>query len=83
MSSILKTLREPKVMDMAAFDFAATLLAARMLVGGKDCVSVAVVFILLIVMAILIHDARGIPTRLNAYLGLACVEDVYAARRRA
>lgn len=81
--SIITKLRSVHVADMAVFDWVATGLSAvalAKLVGTKN---IAGVFVLMMIGAILIHLALRIPTRLNAYLGLAKKEDVYAARAAA
>lgn len=80
-TSTIDKLRGPKIADMAAFDWIATAAVAAALgyASKNECVGVAV-FILLIIVAILLHYVLGIPTMLNAYLGLARKSDVYEKR---
>ena len=75
---MLATLRKPKIADVAIFDVAATFLTALALTG-INCGAI-IVFILLIMIGIVVHAARRIPTRLNAYLGINTVAEVYAKR---
>jgi hypothetical protein len=67
---------------MAVFDWVATGLTAYAL-GRMFDVPVAMSFALLLLTAIILHVGLGVPTRLNAYLGLAKKDDVYAARTKA
>jgi uncharacterized membrane protein YcaP (DUF421 family) len=73
-------------MQMAAFDWIATLagaVAIGTLIDHKSVPAIAAIFVLMIIVAILVHYSLDIPTMLNAYLGLAKKEDVYAARSKA
>jgi hypothetical protein len=81
---LLAQLRGPKIANMAVFDWVATGLVAigASALFGRPSMAPAV-FIVLIIMAIIVHDALGVPTMLNAYLGLAKKDDVLAARERA
>ena len=79
--SLIDKLRGPKIADMAVFDWAAT--AAVAIVAGfisKSWRVGAASFIVLIIIAILLHVCLGVPTMLNAYLGLAHKRDVYDKR---
>jgi hypothetical protein len=76
----LARLRSVHIMDMAVFDWLATMIGAIVLASVFSSEHVVGIFILLIVTAIVAHWAFGIPTMLNAYLGLAKKEDVYAKR---
>ena len=80
--SFLATLRSVHIADMAVFDWVATGLAAYA-VGRFFDVSIVVVFLLLILSAIGLHYGLGVPTRFNAYLGLAKKDDVIQARANA
>ena len=82
-------LRKPKILDMAIFDWVATALAAAVIGGiirkvnpgtSYGCASITV-FVILILIAIVVHYERGIPTMLNAYLGIARKEDVFTDRK--
>ena len=77
--TLLTVLRSVHIADMAVFDWVATGLTAYA-IGQFFNVSSVAVFILLIISAICLHFGFGVPTRLNAYLGLASTEDVYTAR---
>lgn len=86
MSAVITKLRQPQVMQMAAFDWLATLAGAAAigtLIDRKSVPAVAAIFVLMVIAAILVHYSLGIPTMLNAYLGLVKKEDVYAARAKA
>ena len=80
-SSLINKLREPKIADMAVFDWVATAAVAAVVgvVVKSGCVGVGV-FIVLILIAIILHSVLGVPTMLNAYLGLAHKSDVYKKR---
>ena len=79
--SILKTLREPKILDMAIFDLAAVaMLAISYGIYDKSLLSVISAFVILIIVGIVVHATLCIPTMLNAYIGINKKEDVYAAR---
>lgn len=80
--SFLATLRSVHVADMAVFDWVATGLTAYA-IGRFFDVQVVSVFALLILSAICLHVGLGVPTRLNAYLGLEKKENVYEARSKA
>jgi len=85
---MIAALRAPKIKDIAVFDVAATAAAAAVatkasgwIYGTDDSIPTMIaVFVLLIVLGVWVHWFFDIPTRGNAYLGLASVEDVHAAR---
>jgi succinate dehydrogenase/fumarate reductase cytochrome b subunit len=80
--SLIDKLRGPKIVDMAIFDWAATA-AVAVFIGfiAKSGTIGIVAFIILIIIAILVHHCLGIPTMFNAYLGLAHKKDVYDKRQ--
>jgi hypothetical protein len=78
----MDTLRKPKILDVAVFDVVATLAAAVAVAPRRDVVTISCSFIILMCVAIIIHIALGIPTRLNAYLGINTVEEVHDSRRK-
>ena len=80
--SLLKTLREPKLLNMSIFDFVATFVIAIILnkfVLPKQ--NVFLIFILLVILGIIIHMQFNIPTMMNYYLGINSYEDVMELRR--
>jgi cadmium resistance protein CadD (predicted permease) len=79
--SLLKTLREPKILDMAVFDWVATFIAA--LIFTKYVVpkwNVIIVFILFVILGIFVHVQTGTPTMFNYYLGQNSYEQVMESR---
>lgn len=86
MSAVITKLRQPQFMQMAAFDWLATLAGAisiGTLIDHNSVAEIAGIFILMVIIAIIVHYSLGVPTMLNAYLGLTKKEDVYAARDKA
>lgn len=86
MSTVITKLRQPQFKNMAVFDWVATFVGAvaiGTLIDHKSIPAIAGIFILMIITAIIVHYSLGVPTMLNAYLGLAKKEDVYAAREKA
>lgn len=80
--SVIANLREYRIFGMAIFDWVATMAGALLLSRiTKTCFISS--FIILTMLAIVIHAAFGIPTMLNVYLGLAEKNDLYAARAAA
>lgn len=67
---------------MAVFDWVATMIGA-LLLSRAIGINFGALFLTMIILAIIVHAAFGIPTMFNAYLGLAKKEDVYAARAAA
>jgi hypothetical protein len=84
MGDFLKKARSWKHKDIAVFDVAATAVLAAVLAPPHRslCAPIytTIVFILLIVIAIVVHVARDVPTRLGAYLGINTVAEVHAKR---
>lgn len=86
----LNKARSLKVKDIAVFDVVGTAVvsvgigvAAHKMIGGDShwaALSV-IIFAILILAAIVIHWALGVPTMGNAYLGITTKEEVMAARR--
>lgn len=81
--STIDKLRRPKFADMAIFDWVATGIVAAIMgaAAGSVCAGI-LIFVILILIAIITHSVLGIPTMLNAYLGIACKKDVYAKRAK-
>lgn len=67
---------------MAVFDWVATMIGA-ILLSRAIKINFGALFLTMIMIAIVVHAALGIPTMFNAYLGLAKKDDVYAARASA
>jgi len=67
---------------MAVFDWVMTAVVALIVAKlfGKNFLGI---FVILTLCAILVHWTLGVPTRLNACLGLAKMADVDAARKAA
>jgi succinate dehydrogenase/fumarate reductase cytochrome b subunit len=80
--SIITDLRKYRAFDMAIFDWVATLIGA-ILLSRVIGINFGALFLIMIILAIIVHAALGIPTMFNAYIGLAKKEDVYAARAAA
>ncbi len=80
--SLITTLRGPKVANMAVFDWVATGIGAFALSKVLK-LHAATTFIILVALAIVIHHSMGIPTMLNAYLGLSTRDAVITARQSA
>ena len=78
----MDALRKPKVFDMAVFDLAATLAVATVFTTHRSVINIGTTFIVLMCLAIIVHVIFKIPTRLNAYLGLVTVDEVYEAREK-
>ena len=80
--SLIKSLREPKIADMAIFDLAATAAVAYYVSENhtKGEHPFLHVFLALMLLAIVVHVMIGTPTMLNAYLGLNTKEEVYKNR---
>jgi uncharacterized membrane protein YcaP (DUF421 family) len=79
--SLIDRLRGPKIAEMALFDWVATAAVAAVIGVFSKSTHVGVVsFIMLILIAIILHYYLGIPTMFNAYLGLALKKDVYNKR---
>jgi hypothetical protein len=70
--SLIKTLRQPKLFDMAIFDFSATFLAAYLVHKYLkiEC-SLWSVFAGFVGVGVLVHILTETPTMLNYYLGLS------------
>ena len=79
MPGMLSSIRTYRIFGMAIFDWIATMLGA-LLISRVIGTCFAGTFIVLIIVAIIVHAAIGIPTMLNVYLGLAKKEDLDAAR---
>lgn len=80
--SVVTELRKYRLFDMAVFDWVATLIGA-LLISRALGTNIAATMMTMIILAIVVHAALGIPTMFNAYLGLAKKEDVHAARAAA
>lgn len=85
MEQIFKTLRGPKIFNMALFDWVATLVSAIFInyLYQPDNINIYTslkIFIILIILAIIVHYIFDIPTMLNYYIGLADYKDVIASR---
>lgn len=80
--SVVTELRKYRLFDMAVFDWVATLIGA-LLISRALGTNIAATMMTMIILAIVVHAALGIPTMFNAYLGLAKKEDVRAARAAA
>lgn len=73
-------LREPKIANMAAFDWIATAIVALGISKVSD-VHFIIVFVVMVIIAIVVHIATGTPTMLNHYLGINTKEEVLATRK--
>lgn len=69
MAGVIERLRAHKVGGMAAFDWAATAAFALGVARARDR-PFAPTFAWLVVAAVSVHAALGVPTQLNAYLGI-------------
>lgn len=83
--SIIKTLRVPKVAGVAVFDVAGTFAISCLIckftsIDNKILGSFAI-FIILIIIAVVIHWALNIPTMLNHYIGINSLKDVIDGRK--
>ena len=78
--STIQWLRGHKLNGIAAFDLVATAIVAFIL-SGKGYMHVLVIFILLIILAIGVHYAMGIPTMMNHYLNINTLEEVIEGRK--
>ena len=78
MSSLISTLRKPKILDMAIFDWVATIIAAYLIwVWMKKRYShtrskrfLGIIFVTLVLLGIILHVVTRTPTKFNYYLGL-------------
>lgn len=77
--SLIQHLRQPKIVDIAVFDVAATAAAAHLV---KDYFEqpFLVTFILLLIFGVIVHVMLDIPTMGNYYLGLNTQEAVLKNR---
>jgi len=83
--TIIDKLRQPKIFNMALFDWICTFIAAIVICYFAykkiDVTHVLIIFGILIIAAILIHKLFGINTMLNAYLGLNTKDSVLKNRK--
>ena len=84
----LTYLRSFRFGGIALFDVTATaLISLGIAVGVKQTCRTGlplitlITFFILLIIAIVLHDAINVPTMLNYYLGLNSLEDVYKKRR--
>lgn len=78
MGMSIEKLREPKVFDMAIFDWAATAVGAGIIAAGTHrffnsvsfLVYFIIIFIILVVIGQCIHKILGIDTMFGYYLGI-------------
>ena len=80
MADIIAQLRQPKIFDMAIFDWVATLVVAyiiavlvheRLAVKPDKTRFIILTSVLAIILGIFVHIVMGIPTGLNYHLGLS------------
>lgn len=74
MGGLLEALRRPRVLGMALFDWAASLLAGwavgRYGVGVRGAWPMASWLAFWVALGVAVHVALGVPTQLGFYLGL-------------
>lgn len=74
---MINELRSTKIKGIAVFDVVATAAISYALSNGKDAIGI---FILLIILAIVVHSILGIPTMLNHYIGINTLKEVIDGR---
>jgi len=82
-------LRQPKFLDMAVFDWVATMVTVtiigwfthRYVTNMTMTTYIILLECVAIVLAIVIHKVFGVPTMFNYYLGLNDYESVIAKRK--
>jgi glycerol uptake facilitator-like aquaporin len=71
---IIETLRTPKILDMAIFDWVGTFVVAFLVFAfttdGKDLSQLLLIFTLLIGIGVITHKLVKVDTKFNYYLGL-------------
>jgi len=76
---MINELRSTKIKGIAVFDVAATAVASYVL--SNETANIIPIFILLIILAIVVHSILGIPTMLNHYIGINTLSEVIDGRR--
>ena len=88
--NIIDYLRKPKLANIAMFDVIGTFGVAVLigyLVNKKHpfkihlWINIIIIFLLLIILAIIIHKIFKIPTMLNYYIGINTLESVMKNRK--
>ena len=86
--TIIDKVRSPKILDMAIFDWSATLLVGfilTLIIYYFSRVNFIILLILiscsLIFSGVVVHKLLGIPTMFNYYLGLNSKESVLKNRK--
>jgi uncharacterized membrane protein YcaP (DUF421 family) len=83
-------LRKPKLANISVFDVVATFAVAVLigyLVNKKHpfkihlWINIIIIFLLLIILAIIVHKILKIPTMLNYYIGINTLESVMKNRK--
>jgi hypothetical protein len=79
--TVINSLRGPKLNGISVFDVVATAFGAFILSNVLK-IHTIIIFILLIILAIGIHYALGVPTMLNYFLGINTLEEVMDRRKQ-
>lgn len=84
--SLINILRQPKIMNMAIFDFVMTFIAAYIIIviaktKFKRTLKILPTFLSLVILGVFVHCHFNIPTMLNYYLGINSYDDVIQSRK--